>query len=601
MVNLKYILVVFLLVLLFSYFKFFQGAWSFERSWPLSVNDFDDSLDRMKHDLQYAVIIDAGSSGSRVYIYVWPPHSGDTRNLLNIRLLHDTLGKDLFYAITPGLSSCAQNASQSSDYIAPLIDFAATNIPESKHKETPLYILATAGMRLLPERDQNLILEDLRRDIPAKYSFLFTPNNVEVITGKDEGIYSWISINYLMGRFDHTLEKAPLTNVQYDSKQMKRMSTISMLEMGGASVQIAFEITSTKQADQLKAAIPESAFKQSVVELNLGCSDHDTDHKYRLYVTTFLQLGANSVRQQYVQHLINGTSTSQLVNTSLSTMETTLYDPCLSIDSSETINITRPNDFGQTQLLYYLRGSGNFSQCQDRLRQMITGQALSWCNNITCPFTDLQHLTVPFQESEFYGISEFWYTMNDVYQMGGHYSRRKFVEASTKYCSTSWLVTQDRARRNLYPNADNKRLMGQCFKSAWISSLLHDGLRMPDQYSRFKSVSMLKGEPVQWTLGAILYRTRFFPLRSLDNQNGVQIQHVVNSSSVNAHLQYVLVFVCIAAVLVFIYLYVKRLRNMANYRSKPSSPLYYKLTNTESYPLYNQLSTHSDNVFINFN
>ena len=54
--------------------------------------------------------------------------------------------------------------------------------------ETPLYILATAGMRMLSTADQEAILDDLRVDISLKYNFHFTSSHVEVITGKQEGI-----------------------------------------------------------------------------------------------------------------------------------------------------------------------------------------------------------------------------------------------------------------------------------------------------------------------------------------------------------------------------------------------------------------------------
>lgn len=46
----------------------------------------------------------------------------------------------------------AKTPEKASDYIHPLLSFAAQHIPKNKHQETPLYILCTAGMRILPER-----------------------------------------------------------------------------------------------------------------------------------------------------------------------------------------------------------------------------------------------------------------------------------------------------------------------------------------------------------------------------------------------------------------------------------------------------------------
>lgn len=51
-----------------------------------------------------------------------------------------------------GISVAAAAPEQATPYLRPLLRFAAAHVPAQKHKETPLYILCTAGMRLLPER-----------------------------------------------------------------------------------------------------------------------------------------------------------------------------------------------------------------------------------------------------------------------------------------------------------------------------------------------------------------------------------------------------------------------------------------------------------------
>lgn len=62
--------------------------------------------------------------------------------------------------VLSGISTLAKTPAQASDYLHPLLSFAAAHVPQNKHKETPLYILCTAGMRLLPERytEQHVIL-----------------------------------------------------------------------------------------------------------------------------------------------------------------------------------------------------------------------------------------------------------------------------------------------------------------------------------------------------------------------------------------------------------------------------------------------------------
>lgn len=55
----------------------------------------------------------------------------------------------------------------------------------------------------------------------------------------------------------------------------------------------------------------------------------------------------------------------------------------------------------------------------------------------------------------------------------------------------------------------------QCFKSAWMFQVLHSGFRFPKDYPGLKTAQLVYDKEVQWTLGAILFKTRFLPLRSV--------------------------------------------------------------------------------------
>ena len=57
-----------------------------------------------------------------------------------------------FYLLFAGLSSFVNNPSESSEHIAILLKYASALVPRGKHGETPVYIMATAGLRLLNTR-----------------------------------------------------------------------------------------------------------------------------------------------------------------------------------------------------------------------------------------------------------------------------------------------------------------------------------------------------------------------------------------------------------------------------------------------------------------
>lgn len=201
---------------------------------------------------RYVAVIDAGSSGSRIYLY----NVSRNERLKEASLLME------FESDAPGLSSFeATPADAGAKGLAPLLHrltefLLSKNIAKA---EVRVDILATAGMRLLAEPAQKSIFDNVRKYVTET---ALSVGEVETISGAMEGVYSWIDVNYLLGRFQN----------------MRR--TLGVIEIGGASAQIAFET---------ETPIPGS--ETVVID----------DRKHIVFVKSFLGLGRNQARKRMIQ------------------------------------------------------------------------------------------------------------------------------------------------------------------------------------------------------------------------------------------------------------------------------------------------------------
>ncbi|NWV42631.1 ENTP4 diphosphohydrolase, partial [Grantiella picta] len=409
-----------------------------------------EATDTKNPNLNYGIVVDCGSSGSRIFVYCWPRHNGNPHDLLDIQQMRDSSRKPVVMKIKPGISEFASSPDKVSDYISPLLSFAAQHVPRSKHKETPLYILCTAGMRILPESQQKAILEDLLTDIPVHFDFLFSDSHAEVISGKQEGVYAWIGINFVLGRFEHTDdEDEAMVEVHIPGNEPRdpifRKRTVGILDMGGVSTQIAYEVP---KSVSFASPQQEEVAKNLLAEFNLGCDAHQTEHVYRVYVATFLGFGGNAARQRYQESLFSSIllrNRAQGTQTGLS-RDSPLLDPCLPLEAQDELQ--------QDGLTLHLRGSGDFQQCRELLQPLLnkTNETQTSLNGVFQP-------PLHFPSSEFYGFSEFYYCTEDVLRMGGDYSAAKFLKAAKDYCATKWSVLRERFDRGLYAShADLHRL-----------------------------------------------------------------------------------------------------------------------------------------------
>lgn len=504
------------------------------------------SYDNTVSDTNYGIVIDCGSSGSRVYVYHWPPHSGNSNELLHVQQLEDGNGEAVVKKVSPGLSSFENNPDDASDHIKELLLFAQKFIPREKHKETFLYVMATAGMRMLSERSQKAILADLQTDIKAEFDFVAPENHFEVISGKQEGVYAWIAINYVLDRFSHSEENEEGTilvtqpSVGGSEKPHLRKRTVGMIDMGGGSVQIAFEVTNPNQIKELPGHL--------VSEVNLGCQDSDTEHRYKVYVTTFLGYGANSARERYEEMLIKNAA----VLGRRGTAKDPLPDVCL------------PN--GMTQVAedkagvtYNLIGTGRFDDCLEAVNPLLNKSVP--CLKSPCSINGMHQPDIDLHNS-FYGFSEFWYSTEDVFRMGGLYNYQKFKRKGEEFCATSWSQLKAWYDQKLYPKADDHRFSFQCFKSAWMMEVFHHGFDFPTSYSKLTSAQLVRHKDVGWTLGALIHRTRFLPLRDIEMQKEMALSQTTSSwQRANRWLDTQFLFIiCFLIVVMAIILYMKHLR-----------------------------------------
>lgn len=136
------------------------------------------------------VILDAGSTGTRIHVF---QYSVDARSSYAMLKLPEPKFK-----VEPGLSSFADHAAGAGASLQPLLKFAEQQVPVMQQATTPVYLMATAGLRLVPPAAAEAVLDECRATLSAS-AFMFNPAWASVISGMNEGVYGWVAANYAAG------------------------------------------------------------------------------------------------------------------------------------------------------------------------------------------------------------------------------------------------------------------------------------------------------------------------------------------------------------------------------------------------------------------
>ncbi|KAF8685769.1 GDA1/CD39 (nucleoside phosphatase) family [Rhizoctonia solani] len=171
--------------------------------------------------VQFALMIDAGSTGSRIHVYKF--------NNCNPT---PSLEYEVFKMIRPGLSSYRSDPTAAAQSLDKLLDVAVKTVPKEFQNCAPVEVKATAGLRLLGHDTAQAILDEVRARLRSKYPFPVSSraSAIEIMEGRDEGVYAWLTANYLLG----TLSPSKSASKAFTE-------TYAVLDLGGASTQIVFE------------------------------------------------------------------------------------------------------------------------------------------------------------------------------------------------------------------------------------------------------------------------------------------------------------------------------------------------------------------------
>ncbi|XP_039576272.1 ectonucleoside triphosphate diphosphohydrolase 8-like [Passer montanus] len=94
--------------------------------------------------IKYGLVFDAGSTHTSLYIYRWPADKENDTGIVSQVEACSVSG--------PGISSYADDPAGAGASLKPCLDRAMKIVPAEQQRETPTYLGATAGMRLLRYR-----------------------------------------------------------------------------------------------------------------------------------------------------------------------------------------------------------------------------------------------------------------------------------------------------------------------------------------------------------------------------------------------------------------------------------------------------------------
>ncbi|OQE17077.1 hypothetical protein PENFLA_c025G07648 [Penicillium flavigenum] len=463
----------------------------------VSTSKCTKPFDSSKPLIQYALMIDAGSTGSRIHVYRFN-NCGPTPELEN-EVFEQTKKKEG----GSGLSSFREDAEGAALSLDPLMDVAVKSVPEEYRSCSPVAVKATAGLRLLGPEMSNKILEAVRHRLETAYPFPVVSREkggVQIMDGSDEGVYAWITTNYLLGKIGGP-DETP---------------TAAVFDLGGGSTQIVFQPT----FEQSKAGgMPE----------HLAPGDHKYDLKFggrqfELYQHSHLGYGLMSAREAMNTVVVEAMLAQSPKD--LSWVDQPISNPCIGPGMQKEVELKFPADHPLgPKVKVTMVGPKDKSmgpQCRAIAERIL--KKSGECKLAPCSFNGVHQpsLSKTFAREDVY-IFSYFFDRTAPLGMPESFTLDELNQLTAAVCAgeSEWKAFESIK----FENEDNALVQLRdrpdwCMDLSFMMGLLHTGYEMP--LSReVKIAKKIKNNELGWCLGASL------PLLSQESGWTCRIKEVV--------------------------------------------------------------------------
>jgi guanosine-diphosphatase len=417
--------------------------------------------------VQYVLMIDAGSTGSRIHVYKFN-NCGSTPELE---------GEEFKMTDVPvgGLSKYKGDPVAAAKTLDPLLKVAMDTVPDKLKGCTPVAVKATAGLRMIGAEAAGAILDEVRRHLEQDYPFPVVDKENEgvvIMDGSLEGVYAWITTNYLLGKIGGP----------------DKSETAATFDLGGGSTQIVFEPTFKGAAD---GGMPE--------KLAEGDHKYDLDfggRHFELYQHSHLGYGLMAARKAIHGALIKDLTASK--GDDKSWLKEPIVNPCIAPGMTKTVNVTLDGSEDLTQVTFTGPSQPAPAQCRNLAEKILKKDEK--CDLAPCSFNGIHQplLSKTFSKEDVY-IFSYFFDRTKPLGMPDSFTLREMHDLTQTVCmgKTAWDVftTVPEAMTELNDRPE------WCLDLNFMMALLHTGYDMPID-REVKIAKKIKGNELGWCLGA---------------------------------------------------------------------------------------------------